>query len=57
MAKKDTILTTSATIVRRDGLQEIEAEDTAGELTAADIVIAMKPGLSLLAAPAGRFLE
>lgn len=27
MAKKDTVLTATATIVRRDGLQEIEAED------------------------------
>lgn len=26
MAKKDTILTATATVVRRDGLQEIEAE-------------------------------
>lgn len=30
---------------------------TPDELAAADIVIAMKPGLSLPAAPAGRFLE
>lgn len=27
MAKKDTILTAEGTIVRRDGLQEIEADD------------------------------
>lgn len=27
MAKRDTVLTATATIVRRDGLQEIEAED------------------------------
>ena len=27
MAKKDTILTATATVVRRDGLREIEAED------------------------------
>jgi hypothetical protein len=29
MAKKDTILTAEGTIVRRDGLQEIEADDMA----------------------------
>lgn len=27
MSKKDTILTATATVVRRDGLREIEAED------------------------------
>ena len=56
----DTVNPAVAATVAELGLdisQRIPRAVTPDELATADIVIAMKPGLSLPAAPAGRFLE
>ncbi|MGI9824437.1 low molecular weight phosphatase family protein [Agromyces sp. Marseille-Q5079] len=60
LAPADTVNPAIASTVAELGLDIVDRtprEVTAADLEQADIVIAMKPGLALPAAPSGRFLE